>query len=112
MSLGHTEPITQKHTLRKHPREESSELDLKAVRLREVLQIAQDFRELVVGQAVGWVLGHKAVPHSWCKALGAMAEQVVTLEANSISVLPLPTPTPCPAPVHFPWHQRLLITSP
>ena len=43
MSLGHTEPITQKHTLRKHLREESSELDLKAVRLREVLQIAQDF---------------------------------------------------------------------
>lgn len=42
MSLGHTEPITRKHTPRKHPREESPGLDLKAFRLQEVLQIAQD----------------------------------------------------------------------
>ena len=45
MSVGHTEPITQKHTLQKHPREESSGLDLKAFMLQEVLQIAQDFGE-------------------------------------------------------------------
>lgn len=54
MSLGHTEPITQKHTLRKHPREESSELDLKAVRLREVLQIAQDYGTFDKRHKVSW----------------------------------------------------------
>lgn len=45
MSLGHTEPITQKYIAQKLPREDTSGLDLKVFGLQEVLQTAQDFSE-------------------------------------------------------------------
>lgn len=52
MSLGHTEPITQKHTrtLQKHPREEAPGLGLQVLRLQEVLQTADFSKNWLQGR--------------------------------------------------------------
>lgn len=90
MSLGHTEPITQKHTLQKHPTEESSGLDLKDFRFQEVLQTAGDFNK-------HWLQG-KQWDHLWPQVypqvdVRNMVKRAQALEANSTGAPPLhPSP--------------------
>lgn len=64
MSLGHKEPITQKHTLQKHPREESSGLDLKALGFRK------SCKQQGISVRTGWRAGTGAGmrPHAWPRA--------------------------------------------
>lgn len=93
MSLGHTEPITQKHTLQKHPREESSGLDLKAFRFQEVLQTAGHFsKNWLESRHWGWHEATRLAP-SWCRERGGRSKGRV-LETNSACAPASSPPTP------------------
>lgn len=86
MSLGHTEPIARKHALQKHPREESSGLDLKDLRFQEVLQPAGGFSQ-------NWLQERSRMgfrPQVCLPSVDVrnMEERAKALEANSMAAPP------------------------
>lgn len=103
MSLGHTEPITQKHTLQKHPRKESSGLDLKDFRLQEVLRTAGDFSKKWCGVGSGTGFRSQVCAPRLMWEHGRESEGFEGKEHWCPILTSLPHPPP--------WHQQLPIAS-